>query len=285
MNEEPLEIRLLEETDILFAMSLKQSVRWNQTQRDWKRLIELEPQGCFAACLGGQMVGTTTTTSYGSELAWIGMVLVDPSHRRRGIATRLVKAALEYLREAAVSSVKLDATPDGQHVYQALDFEGELLIERWEGIARGAAAPACSTLDEQDLPGVMELDRRAFGADRSRLLRSLISEPDSAPLTCHDERGRLSGYALARRGTAATYIGPLIATDEHTAASLLDGMLNRLAGEKVYVDFHTGFETRTNLLARRGLAKQRDFVRMRYGKTCSAGTSPLVFAIAGPEVG
>ena len=285
MNEEPLEIRLLEETDILSAMSLKQSARWNQTQRDWKRLIELEPQGCFAACTGGQLVGTTTTTSYGSELAWIGMVLVDPLYRRRGIATRMMQAALEYLRAAAISSVKLDATPDGQHVYQALDFKGELLIERWEGIAHGAAAPACSTLAAQDLPDVFALDRRAFGADRSRLLMALISEPDIASLACHDKHGRLSGYALARSGTAATYIGPLIATDEHTAASLLDGLLNGLAGEKVYVDFHTGFETKTNLLALRGLAKQRDFVRMRYGKTCSAGTSPSVFAIAGPEVG
>src|SRR3954463_5394866 len=109
----PLEIRLLDESDIPAAMRLKELARWNQTESDWRRLLRLEPRGCFCAAIDGALVGTTTAITYGGELAWIGMVLVDPAYRRRRIATRLMQAALDYLGER-VETVKLDATPDGR---------------------------------------------------------------------------------------------------------------------------------------------------------------------------
>src|SRR4026209_2412338 len=92
-----LEIRLLFESDIPAAMRLKEAAGWNQTEADWRRLIQLEPNGCFAAIENEQLVGTTTTTTYEDERAWVGMVLVDSQHRRRGIASRLIETALAYL--------------------------------------------------------------------------------------------------------------------------------------------------------------------------------------------
>ena len=89
-----VEIRLLRESDVAAAMDLKRLAGWNQTEADWRTLLQLEPDGCFAAVLDDQLIGTTTTTRYGSELAWIGMVLVRPDQRRRGIATKLLETAL-----------------------------------------------------------------------------------------------------------------------------------------------------------------------------------------------
>src|SRR5215212_6103804 len=126
----PLEIRLLRESDIAAAMDLKNSAGWNQTENDWRTLLQLEPHGCFAAVLDEQLVGTTTTTTFGSELAWVGMVLVRPEKRRAGIATKLLESAINYL-ETRVATVKLDATADGKHVYERMGFEVESLIDRW----------------------------------------------------------------------------------------------------------------------------------------------------------
>src|SRR5919205_549146 len=92
-----VEIRPLVGADLPAAMRLKESAGWNQTEEDWLRLLRLEPRGCFAASSGGRLVGTATTTTYGRELAWVGMVLVDPEFRRRGIASLLMDAALSYL--------------------------------------------------------------------------------------------------------------------------------------------------------------------------------------------
>src|SRR6266853_292860 len=138
------EVRLLRESDIPAALRLKELAQWNQTENDWLRLLRLEPSGCFCATMDGDVVATTTTTTYGHELAWIGMVLVDPKLRQLGIATKLMQVAIDYLSKAGVSTVKLDATPAGRLVYEKLGFKNESLIERWEGIA-GTRDIACST--------------------------------------------------------------------------------------------------------------------------------------------
>src|ERR1051325_850627 len=127
-----LEIRLLFESDIPAAMQLKQAAGWNQTEEDWRRLLALDPNGCFAAVKDGRLVGTTTTTTYGNDLAWIGMVLVDPHERRQGIATRLMNVALDYLN-GKVATVKLDATAEGKTLYEKFGFQAESVLERWSG--------------------------------------------------------------------------------------------------------------------------------------------------------
>ena len=280
-----IEIRLLDERDLAGAMRLKELARWNQTESDWRRLINLEPRGCFCASLDGRLVGTTTTTTYGDELAWIGMVLVDPLYRRRGVATRLMEAALAYL-EKRVATVKLDATTDGRPVYERFGFQVESLVERWSGTARvfDARAEGCETFGPSMRGGLLALDREAFGADRSKLIESLLNDACVAPMVASTD-GRLSGYALARRGSAAAYIGPLVAFDAGQAASLLDALLSQLAGQQIYVDWNTNFRRGAEVLAARGFVKQRDLVRMAYGAANGAASSESVFAIAGPELG
>jgi predicted N-acetyltransferase YhbS len=284
-DAEKIEIRLLAERDVAGAMRLKETARWNQTEEDWRRLLRLGPRGCFAGTVGGKLVATTTTTSYGRALAWVGMVLVDPGFRRRGIATTLVRAALDSLEAEGVEAVKLDATPEGVPVYEGLGFEAELPIERWAGghasgsVTPGKAAP--SQLSEQ----VFEFDRRAFGADRSELLKALSNEACVRPSLRVRGDGLLRGYALARRGAQAAYVGPVVAEEAETAAFLLGDVLGRLGAGRVYVDLNTTFEGGARELAARGFIKQRELVRMRRGKKTAAGTSRSVFAIAGPEVG
>ena len=282
---EPVEIRLMTEDTIAQAMKLKQLENWSQTESDWRRLIRLEPQGCFIASIGERLIGTTTTTTYGRDLAWIGMVLVDPEYRRRGIATRLLGAAIDYLKSAGVASIKLDATPAGQPLYEILGFAGEVLIERWQAVAKPNQAGNRSAIEANDLSSVLAFDRRAFGADRGKLLDLLKADSRVKPLIATAPDGQVTGYVLARRGAQATYIGPLVAAGEQTATELLDGMLDQLAGENVSVDFHTGFKTTDAMLGERGFVRQRNLLRMYYGNPSPAGTSPMIFAIAGLEFG
>lgn len=280
---EQVEIRLLFESDIPAAMRLKEAAGWNQTEADWQRLLMLEPNGCFAAMKDGHLVGTTTTTTYDDDLAWIGMVLVDPENRRCGIATRLMEAALAYLN-GRVATVKLDATAQGQPVYGRLGFEVESIVERWSGSLELRSVERRTTaLDLDTRRELLALDRRAFSADRSKLIESLIDSVPISPILVRDKRA-LTGYALARRGTKADYIGPVITTDVGQVESLLDQMLGQLSGSRIYIDFNTECGVSSSVLSDRGFVKERDLIRMSAGAT-SKKTSPLVFAIAGPEVG
>jgi predicted N-acetyltransferase YhbS len=279
------EIRLLTEGDVEAALTLQRPEGWNQTERDWSRLLQLEPAGCFAAEVNGRVIGTVTTTTYGAALAWIGMMLVAPEHRGRGIGRQLFSAALDHLRASGTSAVKLDATPAGRSLYEVFGFVRESVIERWETVAHHTLVN-CESNDACEIrKKIHALDQSVFGADRTRLLDTLITDSIVTPQAITTAGGKLQGYALARCGLAASYVGPIIAQDESTALELLDRMIGQLRGQKVYLDFHPGCGATTEALLKRGFLKQRELVRMRYCRAVTAPTSPLVFAIAGPETG
>jgi GNAT superfamily N-acetyltransferase len=284
-KEDGIKIRQLSEGDLPSVMRLKELAEWNQTEGDWQRLLHFGPQGCFAACLRGRLIGTVTTATYGTDLAWIGMMLVDPDFRRLGIGTTLMKAALEYLRGIGVVSIKLDATAAGRPLYESLGFLAEGLIERWEGVALLVEKKHMAIFDGPAYPAVYSLDLQVFGADRRQWLDSLIAGSPVVPQMVMRSDGRLKGYGLMRPGSKAFYVGPVIAMDKEAALSLFDGLLSQLPGEKVYLDFNTGFGRGPEMLAKRGFKKQRDLIRMRLGREIKAGTSNLIFGIAGPEMG
>ena len=277
-----VEIRLFLESDIPAAMQLKEAAGWNQTEDDWRRLLMLEPNGCFCAIKDDRVVGTTTTTTYGDELAWVGMVLVDPQHRRQGIAAKLMSVALDYLN-GKVGTVKLDATALGQPVYERFGFQVESLVERWSGAGNSRAGDQIG-FDRDSLSELLALDQVAFNADRSKLIGELISRSVVSPVLVRDADGALSGYALARRGTRANYVGPIVTRDPQQVETLLDQVLSQLGDSRVYIDFNRECSAGTSLLSDRGFVKERDLIRMTSGRP-RAKTSPLVIAIAGPEVG
>src|SRR5205814_881881 len=257
--------RLMTEADIPAGMRLKELAGWNQTPSDWERFLRASPAGCFVAELDGRVCGTATTIVYEGRFAWIGMVLVDPEYRGRGIGTRLLAKAIEHLDAARVPTLKLDATPQGKPIYAKLGFVSEYEVERWtlerrpdlagdggsvaprERARTGAAEPSSSPAaastplasfsfaSQPDLEGIVEFDREVFGADRGGLLKSLDNDTPHFTLEAKD-RGKLQGYALGRRGSRADHLGPWIARDESSARGLLVEFLRRSSRQTIFVD-------------------------------------------------
>ena len=44
-----MNVRLMTEADLAAADQLRQLAGWNQAPEDWRRLLTLEPEGCFVA--------------------------------------------------------------------------------------------------------------------------------------------------------------------------------------------------------------------------------------------
>jgi GNAT superfamily N-acetyltransferase len=273
----------LHEVDLEAAFRLSTGEGWNQTEADWRRLLRLAPGGCFAARVDGRLVGTATTTIYDRGMAWIGMMIVHPDARRRGIGAALMTRALEHLDEAGVTCVKLDATPAGLPLYRRLGFEEEVLFVRWHGVAMPADATTPTTDERGALGPVLPLDRAAFGADRSLLIAMLEAESSAAYVMREPERPS-EGYALARAGRIAPYLGPIVSTDRTLAERLLEALLTRFAGRQVIIDVNTEGLLERSRLRNGGLAPARPLMRMRRGGT-AASTPPTLCASAGPEYG
>lgn len=270
--------------DIDNAFRLAVSEGWNQTKKDWLRLLQHEPTGCFGAYSHGRLVGTVTTSIYGMEVAWVGMMLVHREHRGLGVGRKLMLAALEYAK-TRVSTVKLDATPAGRVLYETLGFVPEVGIERWE---RGGASPrpdAHMVASEKEIAhDICKIDRTAFGTDRAKMLMLLVQQSCIRPMLVR-ENGSAAGYAMARSGSRSMYVGPVVSIDTVQTPALVGRLLEQFEALAIYVDFHRGSATGSTILSSRGFVKQRDLTRMYWGERSGAGLSPSIFSIAGPEIG
>src|SRR5688572_14781339 len=249
----PLIYGPLDHADTGAALALSTAEGWNQTAADWARLTRLEPAGCFAAKEGHQLIGTVTTTTYAREMAWVGMMVVHPDFRGRGIGARLMRMVLDYLREQGVACVKLDATPSGRPLYESLGFVPEGELERWQGVTPHGLEVSPRPPHASPLDRLLTLDQSAYGVDRSRVLELLVTEGPGGPVVVEAVNGDAKGYALARPGRNATYLGPMVASSAAAAGQLLDGMLARVGGTEVCLDLNTGGLLEPSVLAERGL--------------------------------
>jgi GNAT superfamily N-acetyltransferase len=273
MSQTQLHIRQMMAGDLDCAMNLKDQVDWNQTPDDIRRLIEYEPEGCFIAELDGTPVGTVSTTSYGTTLAWIGMMLVLPDYRRRGIARKLIQISIDYLQGRGVTCIKLDATPLGQPLYERLGFHAEWEFQRWE---REGDEIARFPPDGSLSAGLLELDETAFGADREKWLTSVGAG-------CRVFTTR-STYGMLRPGSMATYLGPIVSQTESEVEPLILEMLSTVAG-RVFWDIPTGNVVSENLAAHHGFQPVRQLLRMWSGDENVVGRPELQFALLDPTTG
>jgi GNAT superfamily N-acetyltransferase len=272
--------------DIPAGLSLCRHAGWNQLARDWELFLKLNPKGCRVALdIAGNVIGTVTTLPYQHHFTWVGMVLVDPDHRREGIGTQLLVEALAIARHD--HTVKLDATPAGREVYLKLDFVDEYPITRMRlarPVSQNMTTFPCRPIETAGFPEILKLDREVFGADRQLILESIFeAAPQLAFLV--EEEGNLKGYCFGRPGYNFFHLGPVIASDSRDAFSLLSTVLQRNRGKELIIDVlqhHTEFIEGASSL---GFVEQRPLIRMYRGANGYPGDPKMQFAILGPEFG
>ncbi|MBN1541375.1 GNAT family N-acetyltransferase [candidate division KSB1 bacterium] len=282
-----LSLRRLSAEDLPAALRLSRAVGWNQIQQDWQAFLQFRPAGCFAALIRGKVVGTATTIDYQGQTGWIGMVLVDSEYRRRGIGKYLLQAALESLQHCR--RIKLDATADGQPLYERLGFKPECRLLR---LRRPHTAVACAvhqephtrTVTPPDLETLVAYDTPRFGVQRGAVLQNWFERcPRCAVMV--EKKGRIRGYSLARPGRTAVHIGPLVADSLSCAKSLLTALVCRFPGQDVIVDSLHADNSWIDLLQELGFEQSRIFMRMYLGADAGAGDVACQYAQSGPELG
>ena len=310
----PVVLRPLRPDDLALGLRLKTAANWNQTADDWRFMLGTGGPGNLVAMHGGVAAGTVTALDYAGRFTWVGMLLVDPDYRRRGLGTALLNGAIAVAR----GPVRLDATPAGKQLYDTMGFVDECRLARWECAAvrpPPASADAASgdadgvtvrPATKADLAALAAWDAPSFGADRRAVLAYLLATaPEyafvadrraapakrgggakAAPNAKAPRRGgTLAGFLLGRHGSRAEQLGPLVAADDATARALLAAGLAAAAGRPVYLDVPDAQRTLGAALTALGFSVQRPFIRMSRGATASFGDPARQYAIAGPELG
>jgi GNAT superfamily N-acetyltransferase len=270
--------------------ALVTEARWNQNTADWRLFMELG-RVYAAHTPSGRIMATTATLPYGDGFAWISMVLVAGSHRRRGLATRLMRRATEDLAAAGRVPV-LDATPDGYPVYRAIGYQDwwgfhRLRRERPQPVG-GHALPApegvvIRALTDQDWPALCAFDAAAFGAPRNAVLAGLRGRLPAAELIAQSG-DRIVGFSLGRDGRMIPHLGPLVALNDAIACALLAHALERIDAP-LFIDLADTKSNVLEFLRARGFAAVRPFTRMAHGHATRFDDPARTYAVIGPEFG
>jgi ribosomal protein S18 acetylase RimI-like enzyme len=267
------DLRLLQAKDLASAKELSRLAGWNQTSADWEMMLRLDPLGCFAIEADDQIAATATLLCYGTRLAWIGMVLTRPEYRRLGFAKRLMETALRRASESRIETIKLDATSDGQPLYERLGFKTEQVIERW---FKESGGQRIATETPRASHYAFEKDRIVFGTDRSTLLADLALR--NAPVMTED------AYCFSREGTRAQYLGPCIAQEQKAARVVIEHALQKGSKTGWFWDLFPQNKCARQLAEEFGFVPKRRLERMVLGKPLPA-REEHIYAIAGFELG
>ena len=257
-------VRPIQPDDIVCGMNLSNAEGWNQTEEDWKLLVQNPQNICLLAECNQKIIGTTTAMNYANQVAWIGMVLVDKEYRGQGVSKLLLTSILKKLESFA--SIKLDATPAGQQVYKKFDFENEYLISRlvtgsMKNLSFNDDTVFAESIQLKDIEEVIAFDEHVFGTNRRPLIKSLIQRyPHKAWLL--KRNNSIAGFALGREGNKYHQVGPVVGSTINDVQILIRKALKKLNNQPVVVDVLCDKEDLINWLASIGFTMQRHFVRM-----------------------
>lgn len=268
---EPQTPHILSAAHIDQAMELVAEAGWNQLPADWLQFIE---RGKVLGMFDGEvLVSTAAIMPYGSDFAWIGMVLTRKAWRGRGLGTGLLKACIAQL-EADGRTAWLDATPAGEPIYRGLGFQPIDTYQRWQGNGRGVGSPNAGSAN----PAAVDVANAAFGADRTAFLLSLAERCPAA----HRVAGDVASFG--RDGRIATQIGPVVGSNEASIIELVDAAIAALDGP-VFLDVADRCRGLAAHLRGLGFTIQRPFLRMKKGPNAVPGDAARMAVIAGPEFG
>ena len=250
-------VRRLRPDDLRHCVRLSVDRGWLPEKAKWSLLLEVSEVFGIDAPDGGDggdgtdggdgaLAGAVVLTRYGADLASVGMMLVAARYGRMGLGRALME---HLLAEAGDATVTLFATDLGKPLYDKLGFRTIRRSAAFTGPFRAdpfrtgpfLAEPAVSaaTADNSkmrtrpatatDMASIIDVDKAAFGADRSRLLRRL---PAFAGQLLVLETGRsVAGFAAAWQNHTSTVIGPVVAPDGAAARLLIGDLAAGIRGQ------------------------------------------------------
>jgi len=282
-------IRVAKPSDVGSVCALIDRVRWNHSAEVIERFLSYEPDGCFVAEIEGQHVGNVFTVSFG-KIGWIGLLIVDEKFRRQGVGTLLMRRGISYLYRVGVETIELEAVPEIADLYRKLGFVVEfdsLRFTKVNKINHPSESLAIRPMNKDELGEVSAFDSKYFGADRSRVLRSLL---ESNPELCFVSRsGRvIDGYVMSYRMKVGYRIGPWVCRPD--SPTVARGLILRCMeaigdGERLFVGVPAVNEVAARIMKELRFELVTKSLHMYLGRRIENQYLRGIFSIHGPENG
>ncbi|MBS7625895.1 GNAT family N-acetyltransferase [Candidatus Bathyarchaeota archaeon] len=281
-----LNIRTVKPEDFNFIIELAASEGVKYNVQDLVRVINYEPEGFFIAVEGESKLGVVSTVSYG-VVGWLGNLFVKEQTRRRGVGTKLVRKALEYMACKGVRVTKLYCFPNNIPFYRRLGFRTELSYMVFRGEGRRMDSAAVEEMDESFLDKLSMFDRGIFGADRSKVLKAIYNQFKEYCFAAYVD-GEVAGYIMAAGSEGQYEVGPWVCKpewQERFAEELFKAEMNRLRGVEFEITSPQYSEVAERILLDYGLKPEGKVVRMSFGEDLNLGESGAILGVGSLDCG
>jgi ribosomal protein S18 acetylase RimI-like enzyme len=227
-------VRTMTADEVNLAIEWAAHEGWNPGLHDAHCFRAADPDGFFIGELLGEPVGSISAVAYDAHFGFIGLYIVKPEFRGKGLGLRIWQHGIAYLGKR---NVGLDGVVAQQPNYRKSGFQLAYRNIRFQGVAEVDASNNASLADARQLPfdKLASYDRRFFPAPRDIFLRGWIDQPDAVALASVGD-GQMRGYGVLRRCREGRKIGPLFADDAQTAEALFTALVARCPGETVALD-------------------------------------------------
>lgn len=208
--------------DVPAIAALRVAAGWSVHEWALRAVIGMPHARCIVTADGeGALAGVGSGIAYG-PLGFVGNMVVVETYRRRGVGSAILDSVASFLEGAGCRRLELNATADGQALYQRHGF-ASIGMSSVARILRGAQMspdPSLSTrhAERSDLETLAAFDHPRFGGDRRALLGLLLDDP-AAPIVLAERDGAIVGYACVRPDEPR--IGPVLADAPSVAETLL----------------------------------------------------------------
>jgi GNAT superfamily N-acetyltransferase len=222
-----LRLRRADMADLPQVVELRESVGWSVHEWALRAVLEPPDAQCLVVVDADRIVGVGSGIAYGA-LGFVGNMIVDGSHRRRGIGSAILRSVIEFLAGRGATRLELYATPEGRPLYAAHGFE-PIGPSTMAHMPRGVTAPV-DGIDISDgepaaLAELVAYDAPRFGGDRANILAPMLEDPER-PLVVGRRAGHIVGYGWVRPDSER--VGPLLADTPEIATALVGEAFERL---------------------------------------------------------
>lgn len=258
---------------------------WNPGLADAEAFWAADPEGFVGIEMGGELIGSGAIISYNGAAGFMGLFIVKPGWRGRGIGGELWVYRRDLLRGRLRdgASIAMDGVFAMQPFYARGGFAFRHRNLRMQGVGEAGSGVGVREIAEFDFADVEACDRRHFGAGRRAFLEKWIQPVGGLGVGIAGERG-LAGMGVVRPCREGFKIGPLFADSPEQAEAIFLTLSNHAAGEPLFLDVPENNPEALDLAGRHGMREVFGCARMVLGPD-PAGVRAGVYGVTTFELG
>ncbi|MGH0496946.1 GNAT family N-acetyltransferase [Bacillus wiedmannii] len=171
-----------------------------------------------------ELIASAAIILYGETLASIGMVIVHPDYKGRGIGKVITDSCVKSV--STRTPIMLIATDEGKPLYEKLGFRAVSYVSKYICNSYNVNDYCVGNEDymmnyeECDLEEIIKLDENAFGTNRKAFLTKRIIQSEQC-IVVKDNKQNVLGYGLSIQTPENKIIGPVVAKNDAMAMRIV----------------------------------------------------------------